>query len=57
MGGDGSVVGEECQLNAEPRVHTVDSLRFFYFNWNWRLRSDFENIDVITGSKQGHERV
>ena len=31
MGGDGSVVGEECQLNAEPRVHTVDSLRFFLF--------------------------
>ena len=59
MGGDGSVVGEECQLNAEPRVHTVDSLRFFnfYFNCNVRLRSDFENIDVITGSKQGHERV
>ena len=28
MGGDGSVVGEECQLNAEPRVHTVESLEF-----------------------------
>ena len=49
--------GMSAQRRAACAHCGLFAIFYFYFNWNWRLRSDFENIDVITGSKQGHERV